>query len=678
MAAGAESPAASTRCRTTPPRTAAAGRRRWSWRWGANGRRVTTGCPCEGRLRTAAPCTARWPSWCVRPSRGGRPASCCSGPPTPTTPTTATAAPRCTTGRTDRRRGCRSNGRSRGSSRSGTTAFAIRGELEITTDGRTLTDEMAAALDRAGRRHRPSHLSAACPRRADCWNLQQAEVTLGLHRQPRPDRRLRLVQLLGELLAQLGADRSWLGRNGPATGSTTRSHGDLEFHPEILDELSPGAVGRPRRVLVEADARPPGGLHRPWRQRRLPVRQLRLVAGALGGGGPRPGLLQGPHPRPALRERRARHADHDVVPSADRKAGERAHRRELRLRRLPPLLRHDGRGARFLYGTPARALGLRRHRPAAWAELRRARSHRRLRVRRLPGRVARRAAGSHPSGRDARHVPHPGHGACRAGPGGRLAGAGQPRHPGRRRRHAPAAGAGRDGDLHPWRHGGDGRLHGVEQRPARRRSQQWTASRATSSTAWADRPNHFGVSSDLVRPIRIELRNGTLLPRPPHRSPAEPVGVPVGTAEDRQVNLAAHAVSPIGPLRPPEHAADAGAHAGAVDAGGARAGAGWRRPRRSRDHRRGAARAGRARRGPPPDRGRGHTLRAVRIERQKAEARAREPAGRPRVALCASSPDVAGDPGVRPAAGAEPRTGAEALRRGRSIGARSPAMSTTT
>ena len=58
---------------------------------------------------------------------------------------------------------------------------------------------------------------------------------------------------------------------------------DLEFHPELLEALQAGAERRPRRVLVGADARPPGDVHRRRRQRRLLQRQHLLLAGAQRG-----------------------------------------------------------------------------------------------------------------------------------------------------------------------------------------------------------------------------------------------------------------------------------------------------------------------------------------------------------------------------------------------------------
>ena len=70
-------------------------------------------------------------------------------------------------------------------------------------------------------------------------------------------------------------------------------NGDLEFHPEILENYRLVPQRRPRRILVLAHAGQPGGVHRRRRQCGLFQRQQHLVAGALRGGGTGPCLLEG-------------------------------------------------------------------------------------------------------------------------------------------------------------------------------------------------------------------------------------------------------------------------------------------------------------------------------------------------------------------------------------------------
>jgi len=112
--------------------------------------------------------------------------------------------------------------------------YTIPGDVEITADGRTLTDEMADALTERGvDTARPTFLRPA--RVADCWNLQQAEVTLGLHR--RPGR----VDVYDSFSSWASCWHNW---EGPFAAWAERAgyridyaaNGDLEFHPEILDE----------------------------------------------------------------------------------------------------------------------------------------------------------------------------------------------------------------------------------------------------------------------------------------------------------------------------------------------------------------------------------------------------------------------------------------------------------
>ena len=111
--------------------------------------------------------------------------------------------------------------------------YSIPKELQITTDGHTLTDEMAAALTRRGvDTDRPTFLRPAAVQ--GCWNLQQAEVTLGLHRQPGR------VDVYDSFSSWANCWRNW---EHPFVAWAERAgyridyavNGDLEFHPEMLD-----------------------------------------------------------------------------------------------------------------------------------------------------------------------------------------------------------------------------------------------------------------------------------------------------------------------------------------------------------------------------------------------------------------------------------------------------------
>ena len=101
-------------------------------------------------------------------------------------------------------------------------------------------------------------------------------------------------------------------------------------------------VGGPRRVLVGPDARHRRGVHRPGRQRRVPLGQHVVLAGAprgpdAGGPGRHDGRLQGLlQAGPGVRHRPRRRAHQHLVRPPDRAAREPHDRRELRPRRLPP------------------------------------------------------------------------------------------------------------------------------------------------------------------------------------------------------------------------------------------------------------------------------------------------------------------------------------------------------
>ena len=86
-------------------------------------------------------------------------------------------------------------------------------------------------------------------------------------------------------LARLGAAVPRVGRAGGLRhrrGPQRRPRGV----PRARRALPADPVGRPRRVLVRADARHGRGPHRPGRQRRLLLRQHLALAGAHGGPGP--------------------------------------------------------------------------------------------------------------------------------------------------------------------------------------------------------------------------------------------------------------------------------------------------------------------------------------------------------------------------------------------------------
>ena len=141
---------------------------------------------------------------------------------------------------------------------------------------------------------------------------------------------------------------------------------DLEFRPEILKGyrlvLSVGHDeywSAPMRDHLEAFIGAGGNVG-------LLQRQYLLLAGPHRGPGPRPGELEdGLRPGPGLQDGRPSAAERHVEQPPRRAAGEPADRRQLRLRRLPPLLR--ARRRRLLHRPPAGPLDLRRHRPASAA-----------------------------------------------------------------------------------------------------------------------------------------------------------------------------------------------------------------------------------------------------------------------------------------------------------------------
>jgi hypothetical protein len=111
--------------------------------------------------------------------------------------------------------------------------YSVPKELEITADGRTLTEELAGELaERGVDAGRPTFLRPGAVE--GCWNLQQAEVTLGLHRQPGR------VDVYDSFSAWASCWRNW---EHPFVAWAERAgyridyavNGDLEFHPELLD-----------------------------------------------------------------------------------------------------------------------------------------------------------------------------------------------------------------------------------------------------------------------------------------------------------------------------------------------------------------------------------------------------------------------------------------------------------
>ena len=105
-------------------------------------------------------------------------------------------------------------------------------------------------------------------------------------------RRARRLLDLAELLASLGAAFRRLG-GGRGVRHRLRRQRRPREHTGAAGRVPAGALSRPRRVLVGADAGQPGGVRRRRRQRRLLQRQRQLVAGAQRGAGARPGLLEG-------------------------------------------------------------------------------------------------------------------------------------------------------------------------------------------------------------------------------------------------------------------------------------------------------------------------------------------------------------------------------------------------
>ena len=136
----------------------------------------------------------------------------------------------------------------------------------------------------------------------------------------------------------------WAEREGYAIDVVTNA--DLEDHPELLgaDSRLPAVpLRRPRRVLVGADARHRRGLHRRGRQRRVPLGQHVVLAGAPGGPDARgPGRHHGRLQGPASRTTRCTtptasgRAHEHLVRPPHRPAREPHDRRELLPRRLPP------------------------------------------------------------------------------------------------------------------------------------------------------------------------------------------------------------------------------------------------------------------------------------------------------------------------------------------------------
>ena len=213
-------------------------------------------------------------------------------------------------------------------------------------------------------------------------------------------------------LARLGAAVHRVGR--------TRRVRDRCVHERRSRRAPRGArrrelvsVGRPRRVLVDGNARHGRGIHRARRQRRVLLGQHVVVAGAhRGRRSRRDGRVQG-----LLQERpadgnRPRAGGDDVLVRRGRRSSREPHdRRLVHPRRLSPHRSQRDRRPRRLHRAPRRPLDLRRHRARLRRRARRRRDHRRLRVRRVRVHLPRRAAvpdrrGRHAADlRDPRHVP---------------------------------------------------------------------------------------------------------------------------------------------------------------------------------------------------------------------------------------------------------------------------------
>ena len=158
-----------------------------------------------------------------------------------------------------------------------------------------------------------------------------------------------------------------------------------------------------------------------------------------------------------------------------------------------------------------------------------------------------------------------------------------------------------------------------------------TSRLASDEWAPAVNPDRFGEISEMARLFRNRvskrhgltgsmIQEGHVRADTANRTSARAVGLPVGTAQGRQVDAAAPPVPRSSLPRPPRHAADAPADARAVAA--VRPDSRSRACRRgtSRDPRRSAKGSRSPGRSPPLDRERRTQLRVMRVQRKETEA----------------------------------------------------------